>query len=162
LDVALVEKIKNEGKSLKEYSNAQHITNEDLLLLKCDILVPAALENQITKENAEHIDTKLVLELANGPTTPDADGILQKRAIPLLPDILANAGGVTVSYFEQVQNNMNYYREKEEVNNKLFAIMTNATDGVLNTAKKHNITYRDAAYVVALERLLAAMKIRGW
>ncbi len=163
LDVASIEKIKNEWKALKgEYPNAKHITNEELLVTKCDILVPSALENQITKDNAEHVTTKLILELANGPTTPEADAILQARNIPLLPDILANAGGVTVSYFEQVQNNMNYYREKDEVNAKLFSVMTNATDGVLTTAKKHSITYRDAAYVVALERLLAAMKIRGW
>lgn len=161
LDISLVEKIKNEGKSLKEYSDATHITNEELLVIKCDILVPAALETQITHENGAQIDTKLILELANGPTTPEADNILQSRNIPLLPDILANAWGVTVSYFEQVQNNMNYYREKDEVNNKLLSVMTNATDGILDTATKHHITYRDAAYVVALERLLGAMKIRG-
>ncbi len=161
LDIALIANIKNDGKSVLEYTNAKHITNEELLITKCDILAPAALENQITKDNAEQIDTKLILELANGPTTPEADAILQTRNIPLLPDILTNAGGVTVSYFEQVQNNSNYYREEDEVNDKLFKVMARATDGVIDTANKHTITLRDAAYVVALERILGAMKIRG-
>lgn len=133
-----------------------------ILTLPCDILVPAALENQITITNAHDLKTDLILELANGPVTAEADTIINKKGIPLLPDILANAGGVTVSYFEQVQNNTNYYREQDEVEQKLEKVMIPATVAILDTAKKHSITYRDAAYVVALERLLQAMKDRGW
>lgn len=162
LDIARIEQIKKEGKQLQwSYDGATSVSNDELLITSCDILVPAALENQITEHNAHLVDTKIILELANGPTTPAADTILHEKNIPLLPDILANAWGVTVSYFEQVQNNMNYYRSREEVNEKLYNKMTSATDGILATARKHEITYRDAAYVVALERLLSAMKLRG-
>ncbi len=161
LDIAKIEQIKAQDKWVMTYEGATQMDNEHLLTTACDILVPAALENQITNTNASFLNTKLILELANGPTTPEADEVLKGKNIPLLPDVLANAWWVTVSYFEQVQNNMNYYREKDEVFEWLHKIMTNATDGVMNTAKKHSITFRDAAYVVALERLLEAMKVRG-
>ncbi|USN56066.1 MAG: hypothetical protein H6765_03125 [Candidatus Peribacteria bacterium] len=119
--------IKDANRSVSEYTDAQQITNEQLLSLPCDILVPAALENQITADNASSLQCKLVLELANGPTTAEADALLSHRGIIVLPDILANAGGVTVSYFEQVQNNTNYYWEEAEVQEKLEKIMYRST-----------------------------------
>lgn len=119
LDVAEIVVLKKEKKSLEEYSKTIHITNAELLEFECDVLIPAALENQITSANADKIKAKLILELANGPITPDADNTLFAKGIPVIPDILANAGGVTVSYFEQVQNNTNYYWPKEEVADKL-------------------------------------------
>ena len=161
LDMMKVDEIKNNRWAVTDYEDAEKVTNDDLLILACDVLVPAALENQLTQDNANDIQANLILELANGPTTPEAQGIIEKRGIPALPDILANAGGVTVSYFEQVQNNSNYYREEDEVFEKLEKIMINATDGVMETASKHAISLRDGAYVVALERLLEAMKVRG-
>jgi len=162
LDVKQIIELKSSRKSVTEYTDAEKITNEQLLELECDVLVPAALENVITEENAADIKAPLVLELANGPTAATGDKILTERGIKVLPDILANAGWVTVSYFEQVQNNTNYYWEEEEVNDKLGKIMRNATDGVYETANAHSVTYREAAYIVALGRLLEAMKLRGW
>lgn len=119
LDIAHIIELKKNKKSLSEYTEAKHITNSELLELECDILIPAALENQITSENANNIRARLILELANGPITPDADMVLFSKGIPVIPDILANAGGVTVSYFEQVQNNANYYWSRAEVQEKL-------------------------------------------
>lgn len=162
LDIKKIAQLKEKRKSVIEYKDGKVISNKDILTLKTDILVPAALENQITEENAKDIQTKLILELANGPTSPAGQAILDKRKIPIIPDILANAGGVTVSYFEQVQNNANYYRSKKEVFKKLIKIMNKATDNVLKTAKKHKVSLRDAAYIVSLERILEAMKVRGW
>lgn len=135
--------------------------NQDLLTHPCDILVPAALENQLTKENADKIQASIILELANGPTTPDADTILDERWITVIPDILANAWWVTVSYFEQVQNNTNYYWTETEVNEKLLVIMEQATDWVMETAQKNTTSLRDSAYIISLEKILAAMKARG-
>ena len=162
LDISKIEELKNTKKSVIEYSDATQTTNEDILDNECDILVPAALENQITKDNAANISANVILELANGPTTSDADTILEDKDIAVLPDILANAGWVTVSYFEQVQNNTNYYRSEAEVFEKLEKIMVDATDAVLDTANEHSTPLRDAAYIVALGRILAAMQARGW
>lgn len=119
LDVAKIVELKKNKKSLSEYDGVAHISNAALLELQADILIPAALENQITSENADKIQASLILELANGPITPDADIVLFSKGIPVIPDILANAGGVTVSYFEQVQNTMNYYWSRAEVQEKL-------------------------------------------
>ncbi len=119
LDIARIVELKKNKKSLEEYSGVEHITNGELLELDCDILIPAALENQITSDNADKVRAGLILELANGPITPDADKTLFAKGIPVIPDILANAGGVTVSYFEQVQNNTNYYWSRAEVQEKL-------------------------------------------
>jgi glutamate dehydrogenase len=129
-----------------------------------DILIPAALENQITGENAGNIHprVRVVAEGANGPTTPEADVILKERNIFVIPDFLANAGGVTCSYFEQVQSNMNFYWEKNEVLNKLDLKMTSAFHSVYELAKKNKLFMRDAAYVIAISRVAQACKDRGW
>ena len=138
------------------------ISDEELLELDVDILFPSALENVITEENAPRIRAKIVAELANGPTTPEADEILHKNGVHVIPDFLCNAGGVTVSYFEMVQNFYMYYWEEEEVYKRLDRKMTTAYHAVLNTSKKYNINMRQAAYVVAVERVVEAMKLRGW
>jgi glutamate dehydrogenase len=129
-----------------------------------DILLPAALENQITGENVRQIQPKVrvVAEGANGPTAPEADAILKERGIFTIPDFLANAGGVTCSYFEQVQSNMNFFWEKEEVLSKLDVKMTSAFHAVLALAKKNKLYMRDAAYVIAISRVAQACKDRGW
>lgn len=161
LDIKEIVRLKKEKKSLEEYKNAKHISNSELLELPCDILIPAALENQITSENAKNIRAKLIMELANGPITPDADEILFKNGIPVIPDILANAWGVTVSYFEQVQNSSNYYWSREEVLQKLKLKMEKALDWVLKSAENHHVMIRTGAYIIALERILEAMRARG-
>ena len=129
-----------------------------------DILVPSALENQITAANVNKISPKveMIVEGANGPTTPDADEFLKKRGIFLIPDFLANAGGVTCSYFEQVQSNTNYYWDKDEVLQKLDAKMTAAFQAVNEVSKKHKLYMRDAAYVISINRVAQAVKMRGW
>ncbi len=129
-----------------------------------DILVPAALENQITAQNAENISkqVKIIAEGANGPTTPDADIILNQKNIYIVPDFLANAGGVACSYFEQVQNNMNYYWDKEEVITKLDLKMTTAFAAVNDFSKQNDLKMRDAAYVISVDRVAQACRIRGW
>lgn len=129
-----------------------------------DILFPAALENQITLQNVNKISqqVKIIVEGANGPTTPDADEVIKERGIFMIPDFLANAGGVTCSYFEQVQSNTNYYWEKDEVLQKLDAKMTAAFRAVSDLAKKHNLYMRDAAYVISINRVAQAVKMRGW
>ena len=128
------------------------------------ILIPAALENQVNAETVTLIkDTvKIVAEGANGPTTPDADKVLIEKGIFVIPDFLANAGGVTCSYFEQVQSNMNYYWEKEEVLEKLDQKMTSAYLAVSELARKKNIFMRDAAYMISIQRVAEACKDRGW
>ncbi len=151
-------KIKN--KKLKGYP-AKEITNEELLEIETDILIPAALENQITKENADKIKAKLIVELANGPTTPEADEILRKKEIIVIPDVLANAGGVTVSYFEWVQNNYGYYWTEKEVLEKLEAIMTKSFKEIHEIVKEKDTSYRQAAYILAVNRILEAAKARG-
>lgn len=129
-----------------------------------DILIPAAIENQIRGDNAVKISNKvkIIVEGANGPTTPEADKIIQEKGIFLIPDFLANAGGVTCSYFEQVQSNMNYYWEKDEVLSKLDTKMTSAFRAVSDLAKKKNLYMRDAAYVISINRVAQACKDRGW
>jgi len=144
------------------FPGAKSITNAELLELPVDILIPAALENQITASNADRIKAKIVAELANGPTTPEADEILFKKGIYVIPDFLCNAGGVTVSYFEQVQNAMMYYWTAEEVYQKLDQKMTAAFHAVHKMAKEHNVHNRLGAYLVAVQRVAEAVKLRGW
>jgi len=138
------------------------ISNEELLELDVDVLIPAALENVITAENADRIKAKVVVELANGPTTPEADEILHKNGVYVIPDFLCNAGGVVVSYFEGVQNAYNYYWELEEVHDKLDKKMTAAFHAVHETAQAKKIHNRLAAYLVAVARVAEAVKLRGW
>ena len=149
-------------KKASEGSACEMITNEALLELDCDVLVLSAMENQVTKENAANIKAKVILELANGPTTPEADEILAQNGVVVIPDILANAGGVTVSYFELVQNQMNFYWSAEEIQGRLKEIMVRAWEDVHELSKKHHSTLREAAFVSALKKLEASMVARGW
>jgi glutamate dehydrogenase (NAD(P)+) len=162
LDPELLVKHKQDTGSVVGFPNTKQISNEDLLELDVDVLVPAALEGVITEENAPRIKARIICELANGPTTPEADEILYKNNVFVIPDFLANAGGVTVSYFEWVQNLMNYYWEEEEVHAKLDKKMTKAFADVLSTSLEHKVDMRTAAYMVAIQRVAEAMKVRGW
>jgi glutamate dehydrogenase (NAD(P)+) len=153
---------KKETGSLKGLEGTSEITNEELLELECDILVPAALENQITKENADKIKAKIIAEAANGPTTPEADEILHKNGKFLIPDILCNAGGVIVSYFEWVQNRTGDYWSEEEVDKKLDEKLTRAFSQMAEMAEKEKVDNRTAAYMIAMKRVVDAMKLKGW
>ena len=148
--------------SVVDFPGASSITNAEILELDVDILVPAALENQITLDNAAKIKAKISAELANGPTTPDADKILHDNGVYVIPDFLCNAGGVTVSYFEQVQNAYGYYWKEPQVHELLDEKMTTAFHAVAETAKAYDIDNRMAAYVVAVGRVAEACKLRGW
>jgi glutamate dehydrogenase/leucine dehydrogenase len=144
-----------------EFAEADSITNEKILELECDILAPCALENTLTLNNAQKIRAKLVAEAANGPTTPGADEILYKNDIMVLPDILANAGGVTVSYFEWVQDNQGFFWDEENVNRQLQKIMTSSFHDVYKTSQKYNVSMRTAAYILAIDRVASATLVRG-
>ena len=160
LDPAKVLEHKNNTGSVVDYPDSSFITNEQLLELECDILVPAALENQVTKANAPNIKAKIVAEGANGPLTPEADTVLFEKGVFVIPDILANSGGVIVSYFEQVQNQMNYYWTEEEVRTRLKETITRAFTDVLGMAKQHEVNMRVAAYMLAVKRVGDAMLAR--
>jgi glutamate dehydrogenase (NAD(P)+) len=147
---------------LQRFPGAEEISNEDLLGMEVTVLFPAALENVITKENAGKVRCKISCELANGPTTPEADVILYDKGVLLLPDFLANAGGVTVSYFEQVQNTYNYYWELHEVHRRLDEKMTRAFHAVYEMSQREKINMRQAAYLVSVARVAEACKLRGW
>jgi glutamate dehydrogenase (NAD(P)+) len=162
IDPEAVREHKANTGSVINFPDTKVISNEELLELDVDILIPAALENVITEKNAANIKAKIVAELANGPTTPEADDILYKNGIHVIPDFLCNAGGVTVSYFEMVQNFYIYYWDEKEVHERLNKKMTTAYHSVLNTSKKYNINMRQAAYVIAVERVVEAMNLRGW
>ena len=139
----------------------EHITNEHLLELETTVLVPAALENQIHAGNADKLNCKIIIEAANGPTTVEADEILKKRGILLIPDILANAGGVVVSYFEWVQNIQSMYWTEEDVNKRLKEIMDRAFESVWDIAKENGVEPRIGAYLIAIKRTVDAKKLRG-
>jgi len=162
LEPEAVREHKAKTTSVINFPGSKLISNAELLVLEVDILIPSALENVITEKNAPGIKAKILVELANGPTTPEADDILHKNGVHVIPDFLCNAGGVTVSYFEMVQNFYMYYWEEEEVYERLDRKMTTAYHSVLSTSKKYNINMRQAAYVVAVERVVEAMKLRGW
>jgi glutamate dehydrogenase (NAD(P)+) len=162
LDIKALVAHKQKTGSLDKFPGAQSITSEKLLELDVTVLIPAALENVITDVNAARIKAKIVCELANGPTTPEADAILFKNGVFVLPDFLANAGGVTVSYFEQVQNAYNYYWNLETVYSRLDEKMTKAFNDVYAMHEKHKVNMRDAAYLVSVSRVAEACKLRGW
>ncbi len=147
--------------ALHGLKGAAPITNQELLEVPCDILIPAALENQITAENASRIKARIVAEAANGPTTPRADEVLHQRGVFMIPDILANAGGVTVSYFEWVQDLQCFFWQQDEVNARLKQIMKRAFRDVLETARKHRVHMRTAAYILAIGRVADATITRG-
>jgi glutamate dehydrogenase (NAD(P)+) len=161
LNITAVLAHKESTGSLRGFRDADSISNDRLLELECDVLVPAALENQITLANASRIRAKIVAEAANGPTTPGADEVLHKNGVFLIPDILANAGGVTVSYFEWVQSLQAFFWEEAQVNHHLEKVMTRAFNEVLSIAKKFNVHMRAAAYILAVGRVAEATRIRG-
>ncbi|HEY4683975.1 MAG TPA: Glu/Leu/Phe/Val dehydrogenase [Candidatus Acidoferrales bacterium] len=160
-DPLKVLKYKERSGTVVGFPGTSKINNEELLELKCDILVPAALENQITLENASRIKAKIVVEAANGPTTPGADEVLARKGIFFLPDILANAGGVTVSYFEWVQDLQSFFWPEQEVNNKLEFIMKRAFHDVYQTSVRYKVHLRTAAYILAVGRVADATTVRG-
>lgn len=161
LDVELLAQMSAAGGSLPLAFEAQRITNAELLELPCDILIPAALENQITPENAPRIQPKLLIEAANGPTVPSADPILRANGVTVVPDILANAGGVTVSYFEWVQGRDEYFWSADEVAQRLERILVNATNEVWTIASRESVDLRLAAYIAGVGRVSEAMRARG-
>jgi glutamate dehydrogenase (NAD(P)+) len=148
--------------TLQGFPGADAITNEELLETEVTVLFPAALESIITNSNASRIKCKISCELANGPTTPEADDILHANKVFILPDFLANAGGVTVSYFEQVQNTYNFYWPLEEVHQRLAEKMSRAFHGVYQMHQREKINMRQAAYLVSVARVAEACKLRGW
>ena len=161
-DVEALTRHKRVTGSVDDFPGSNPISNEELLELDVTVFFPSALENTITRENAGNIKAKIVCELANGPTTPDADEILFKNKVFVLPDFLANAGGVTGSYFEQVQNTYNYYWQLDEVHRQLDNRMTRAFDAVYKIHKSRGLDMRTAAYLISVERVAAACKLRGW
>lgn len=153
---------KQKTRSVRDFEGAKNITNDELLELECDFLLPSALENQITGANADNIKAKVVAEVANGPVTPEADAIFKKKGIFDIPDFLCNAGGVTVSYFEWVQNQTGLYWTEKEVAERLDRIMTDAFHAVYDTSNEKEIDMRTAAYVLAVARVVESMRLRGW
>ncbi len=162
LDPEELIKHKRETGSLQDFPGSEPMSNEDLLELDVDVLYPSALENVITADNADKIRARMICELANGPTTPEADRILFDKGVTLLPDFMANAGGVTVSYFEQVQNTYNYYWSLDRVHSRLERRMTDAFNAVREMARREKVHMRLGAYLVAVQRVAQAVRDRGW
>jgi glutamate dehydrogenase/leucine dehydrogenase len=161
LDIGRVVSWKAEHGTVAGFPGAQSVSNAELLEIECDVLIPAALENQISARNADRIQARMVAEAANGPTTPEADDILHRRGVFMIPDILCNAGGVTVSYFEWVQDlNRDHWPEKT-VNSKLHEIMTGAFAETLAIADREQVNMRTAAYLLAVDRVASATSMRG-
>lgn len=158
---AAMEYSANNKMSLEGFPDAEKITNEELLELDCEILIPAAKEDQISKLNADRIKAKIISEGANGPVTANADAILDSKGILVIPDILANAGGVTVSYFEWVQDRQGYFWTEDRVNRRLNRMMRNAFQLTYSVMEEHNITLRQAAYVYAIKKVAETLKLRG-
>jgi glutamate dehydrogenase len=160
-DVEKLITVKNESGSVTNISSGEKCSNKELLAKECDILVPAALENSITKDNANLVKAKIVVELANGPTTDEADEILHAKKILVLPDILANAGGVTVSYFEWVQNNTGYYWETEDIEKRLEKKMITAFNKIWSDYSNNEHDFRTNTYIYAINKILKAERLRG-
>ncbi len=161
LDVPDVIAWAREHRHLDGYPRAEKISNEDLLTIDCDVLLPAALENVITSKNARKIKAKVICEGANGPTTAGADKILEEKGVFVIPDILANAGGVTVSYFEWVQDRGGYFWDEETVNKRLEAIVTRSFREVVGLSERHKVNTRIAAYMLAIDRVATMHRLRG-
>lgn len=161
LDAEALQACRRETGSVSNFSSGDRLSNEELLTLPCDVLVPAALENQLTERIAPKVQSKLIAEAANGPTTPEADAIFQDRGMTVIPDILANAGGVTVSYFEWVQNLQEFHWKEEQVNRQLKDVMDTSCGQVIALAQREHTNLRTAAYVVAVDRVVNAIQDRG-
>jgi glutamate dehydrogenase (NAD(P)+) len=161
IDVAGAVAYAQEHHSLEGYRGGEHVSNEKLLEVECDVLVPAALEKVLTAENAERIHARLIVEGANGPTTPEADRIFKEKGITVIPDIMANAGGVTVSYFEWVQDRMGFFWRESEVNQRLEEALLENLHEIRSIASSRNATLRTAAYTLAIDRVVKALKLRG-
>jgi glutamate dehydrogenase (NAD(P)+) len=161
LDIRRLLEYVKQHNTVDGYPSGEPIENDDLFKLDVDVLVPAALENQITLENAPDIKAKIIAEGANGPTTPEAHKHLHERGVFVIPDILANAGGVTTSYFEWVQDRHGYFWEEEEVNHRLEVKMVEAFDDVLQTSIRYKTDLRTAAYIVAINRVATVTRMRG-
>jgi glutamate dehydrogenase (NAD(P)+) len=161
IDIAEAIKHVRQVKSLEGFKGGDQITNDELLLLEVDVLLPAALENVITSKNAGKIRAKVICEGANGPTTAGADSILDEKGVFVIPDILANAGGVTVSYFEWVQDRGGYFWTEETVNERLTDIMRKSFDAVLQLSKQHKVNMRTAAYMLSISRVATVHRLRG-
>jgi glutamate dehydrogenase (NAD(P)+) len=161
IDVQQALRYSKEHGSLMGLPNSQSVTNAELLTLPCDVLVPAALENQLTERNASAVKAHLIIEAANGPTTPEADRIFNARGITVVPDILANAGGVTVSYFEWVQDLQRFFWAENEINNRLESIMTRAYRAVRQKSEEQESNLRIGAYLLAVTRVAEATELRG-
>ncbi len=161
LDIAAAQAWTREHRYLKGFPGGEPMSKDDLLTMDVDVLLPAAVENVITRHNARDIKARIICEGANGPTTAHADPILEQKGIFVIPDILANAGGVTVSYFEWVQNRGAYYWDEQTVNERLARILQNSFHDVLTRAKRHSVNMRTAAYMLAIERVAAVHRLRG-
>lgn len=161
LDIPKMLEYARERKTIDDFPGGESLTNEELFALQVDVLVPAALENQITEENAPSVRAKILTEGANGPTTPEAHNILHERGVFVIPDILANSGGVTTSYFEWVQDRHGYFWTEDEVNSRLEHKIVEAFDDVLKTSLKYKVDMRTAAYIVAISRVATVVKLRG-
>ncbi|HEY6903522.1 MAG TPA: Glu/Leu/Phe/Val dehydrogenase [Candidatus Acidoferrales bacterium] len=154
--------VHTQRRPLPEFPGGERLTAQEVLFRPCDILVPAATENQITSHNAHRVDCRILCEGANGPTTSHADAIIEKKGIFIIPDILGNAGGVTVSYFEWVQDRQGFFWRESEVNERLQDVMDRSFDGVVKYAETHNVNNRIAAYILAIDRVSRALKLRGF
>ena len=161
LDIDAVIQHKKETGSVIGFAGAEDISNEELLIIDCEVLIPAALENVLTEKNAADVKAKIIAEAANGPTTPEADKILEEKNVFIIPDILANAGGVTVSYFEWVQNVQHLFWKEEEINERLRTIMDVAFKSVIEYKEKYNVYMRIAANMLGINRVAQAAKVRG-
>ncbi len=161
LDVAALQAHVREQRSVQDFPGAQALARDEFWDVECDILIPAALEGQITAANADRIRARLVIEGANGPTTPEADDILDGRGVLVLPDVIANAGGVTVSYFEWVQDFSSFFWSEDEINARLIRIMREAFASVWQVAEQHRVSLRTATFIIACQRILRARDLRG-
>jgi glutamate dehydrogenase (NAD(P)+) len=161
LDIVKLLEHKNETGSVSDFRDSENLTNDELLGLKCDILIPAAIENQLHKDNAASVKAKLIIEGANGPITSEASEIIRENGIFIVPDILANTGGVVVSYFEWVQGLQSFFWSEDEVNRQLQVVLNNAFAKVLEISQREKVDMRDAAHILAIDRLVKAVKIRG-